>query len=140
MACTNRPAPATSGTTAATLPPQPSVAASAMPTHQLTVNLRGAGSVVGAVRSQPAGIDCVIESNHGGANEKSCTARFPAGAVTLSFIPRGAASIAQFNVTQGDARVACAGAPSATQCTLALTSDAVVEVFPISAPPPPPPR
>jgi hypothetical protein len=110
--------------------------------HRLVVNLRGAGSVVGTVVSDPPGLTCELAPNSGGTNETQCEASLPAGQVTLTFSPGpsgGPASVAQFSVVRGDQREMCEGKNASTTCTLALDRELHVDVFPISVPPPPPP-
>lgn len=106
--------------------------------HRLRVTLRGAGSVVGRVVSSPAGLDCAVTSSKAGPNEKRCEASLPAGRVTLTFTPDGAASTAQFSVVRASQRSMCEGKMGATTCAVQLDRDLEIDVFPISAPPPPP--
>lgn len=98
----------------------------------LTVRIQGAGSVAGAVHSEPAGLDCVLVENAGGSNEIECTEALPAGEITLVFEPSGAAVTAQFNI-DGEP---CNDQPTSDTCKFDLLGDIVVDVFPISAPPP----
>ncbi len=131
VACTNHRPPADE--------PHAADSSTSASLHRLTVKIRGAGSVVGGVRSEPAGIDCVLEVGAGGSAEQECTTDLPVGqAVTLTFVPGGAAQTAQFSVTRAGTREVCGGNMAATTCQLQLDGPTSVEVFPISVPPPGP--
>lgn len=119
---------------------EPTVAAAepAMTQSTLTVNMHGAGSVVGSVRSSPAGVECVLVSKAGKA-EATCAATFAMEArITLTFTPDGSAQTAQFHVKKDGTSTNCNGEPSATSltCELTLSEAITVEVYPISVPPP----
>ena len=123
-------------------PASPDPSAPAASGHRLVIKLRGAGSVVGTVVSDPPGLTCELVANDGGRNERECEATLPAGRVTLTFSPGasgGPASAAQFSIVRGDQREMCEGKMASTTCTFELDRALHVDVFPISAPPPPPP-
>jgi hypothetical protein len=131
FACTSRGTPVD--------PPYPGDAPTSSATQRLTVRIRGAGSVVGEVRSDPAGIDCVLDAGAGGSIEKTCATELPAGStITLTFTPSGAAITAQFSVIRAGTRELCGSVLAATACQLQLDAPTTVEVFPISVPPPAP--
>jgi hypothetical protein len=107
--------------------------------HRLTVTIEGAGSVVGSVRSEPPGIDCVLDVGSGGRISKTCSAEFAAGTeVELTFVPDGASQTAQFHLTRDASSENCAGEPAAVSltCNFVLDVDAAMRVFPLSVPPP----
>lgn len=106
--------------------------------RQLSVRVRGAGSVLGGVSSRPAGIDCVLDSMH---SDRECRADFPRGQpIRLTYSPGGAGMVAQFYIWRGGTWVNCGTTPASAglTCDLVLNSDTQVQVFPISIPPPPP--
>src|SRR5262245_54985056 len=86
--------------------------------HELTVRIVGAGSIAGADRSEPSGLDCVLVANQGGTNEIECAQLFRAGAITLVFEPDGAAVTAQFSVTGHGASEPCGDTLASDTCEL----------------------
>lgn len=113
------------------------VAASKRRKHTLSVRIRGAGSVGGRVQSSPTGIDCVSDSDQ---PDIECSARFVHGQpVKLAYSPGGAGRLAQFFILRGGSWDSCGAMPATTEstCSLVLTTDTQVQVFPISIPPPP---
>src|SRR5688572_15286090 len=86
--------------------------------QQLSVRVRGAGSVLGGVSSSPAGIDCVLDI---GRTDRECHADFARGKpITLTYTPGGAGRVAQFYILRSGSWVNCDSAPASAGLTCDL--------------------